>query len=75
MSVPHSMYTYTYIVPVICIIDAQNMVKIEVFGTFILHFRDHIKCVSEQIQTHSIYKNNPCVMSYPLILFITDKIS
>ena len=70
MSVPNSMY----IVPVICIIDAQNLVKIEVFGTFIFCVRDHIKCVCQQIQAHSIYihsiiYNNPCIISYPLILY------
>ena len=64
MSIQNSMY----IVPVICIIDAQNLVKIEVFGTFIFCVRDHIKCVCQQIQAHSIHQNNPCVISYPLIL-------
>ena len=64
MSVPNSIY----MVPVICIIDAQNLVKIEVFGTFICCVRDHITCVCQQIQAYSIYKNNPCVISYPLIL-------
>ena len=65
MSVSNSMY----IVPVICIIDAQNMVKIEVFGTFIFCVRGHIKCVCQGIQAHSIYQNNPCVISHPLILY------
>ena len=56
MSIPNSMY----IVPVIYIID--------IFVTFICCVRDHIKCVCQQIQAHSIYQNNPCVISYALIL-------
>ena len=56
-----------YLVPVISIIDAQNLVKIEVFATFIFCVQDHIKCVCQQIQAHSIYQNNPCVIFYPLI--------
>ena len=57
-----------YRVAAICIIGAQNGVKIEVFGTFIFRVLDHIKWVCQQIQTHSIYKINPHVISYPLIL-------
>ena len=64
MSFSHTMYR----VVAICITHAQNGVKIEVFRTFIFYVRDHMKCVCEQIQPHSIHQNNPHVISYPLIL-------
>ena len=56
-----------YRVVAICIIHTQNGVKIEVFGTFIfLCLRPYETCL--QTQPHSIYQNNPPVISYPLIV-------
>ena len=68
MSAPNSMY----IVPVICIIDAQNLVKVEVFRTlFFLCSRPYKMCLPK-IQAHSKCQNNPCHFLSIDIIFISS---